>query len=109
MPNLPGGLSQTEMRARIWNERKVELAFEESRFWDVRRWKIAGQTNNITCMGVNVTKNNGVLTYTYQVPNTGGNLNYNPVRIFNDPTNYFFPIPQSEIAADPNLKQNPGY
>jgi hypothetical protein len=109
MPNLPSGLSKSEMRARIWNERKVELAFEENRFWDVRRWKIAGQTNNMTCMGVNVTSNNGVLTYTYQVPNTGGNLNYNPVRVFKDPANYFFPIPQSEIAADPNLKQNPGY
>lgn len=109
MPNLPGGLSQSQMRARIWNERKVELAFEEQRFWDVRRWKIAGQTNNITCMGVNITNNNGTLQYTYQVPNTGGNLNYNPVRVFKDPANYFFPIPQSEIAADPKLTQNPGY
>jgi hypothetical protein len=110
MPNLPTGLTQAQMRARIWNERKIELAFEEHRFWDVRRWKIAAQTNNITCMGVNVTKDaNGVLHYTYGVPSTGGNLDYSPVRIFKDPANYFFPIPQSEIAADPALTQNPGY
>ncbi len=110
MPDLPAGLTKDQMRARIWNERKIELAFEEHRFWDVRRWKIAGQTNNITCMGVNVTKSStGVLHYAYQVPNTGGNLDYNPVRVFKDPANYFFPIPQSEIATDPMLTQNPGY
>jgi hypothetical protein len=50
-----------------------------------------------------------VLQYSYVVPNTGGNLDYDPVRVFKDPANYFFPIPQSEIAADPQLTQNPGY
>jgi hypothetical protein len=110
MPSLPTGLTQSEMRSRIWNERKVELAFEEQRFWDVRRWKIAAQTNNMTCMGVTVTQDNsGVYHYAYGVPSTGGNLDYNPVRVFKDPANYFFPIPQSEIAADPKLTQNPGY
>lgn len=110
IPALPSGLSQSQMRARIQNERKVELVFEEHRFWDVRRWKIASVTNNITTQGVSVTKDgNGVLHYAYVVPNTGGNLDYDPVRIFKNPANYFFPIPLSEIAADPNLIQNPGY
>ena len=109
MPDLPTGLSQTQMRLRIQNERKVELAFEEHRFWDVRRWKIAGTVNNFTAMGVSVTQNGSVLQYSYVVPNTGGNLDYDPVRVFKDPTNYFFPIPKSEIAADPQLTQNPGY
>ena len=109
MPDLPTGLSQAQMRLRIQNERKVELAFEEHRFWDVRRWKIAGTVNNFTAMGVSVTQNGSVLQYSYVVPNTGGNLDYDPVRVFKDPANYFFPIPQSEIAADPQLTQNPGY
>ncbi|MEO6963915.1 MAG: RagB/SusD family nutrient uptake outer membrane protein [Puia sp.] len=109
MPDLPIGLSQTQMRLKIQNERKVELAFEEHRFWDVRRWKIAGTVNNFTAMGVSVTQNGNVLQYTYAVPNTGGNLDYDPVRVFKDPANYFFPIPLSEIAADPQLTQNPGY
>jgi starch-binding outer membrane protein, SusD/RagB family len=109
MPDLPTGLSQTQMRLRIQDERKVELAFEEHRFWDVRRWKIAGTVNNFTAMGVSVTQNGNVLHYSYVVPNTGGNLDYDPVRVFKDPANYFFPIPQSEIAADPQLTQNPGY
>jgi hypothetical protein len=108
MPNLPGGLSQSDMRLRIQNERKVELAFEEHRFWDVRRWKIAETVNNFTAMGVSVTKSGSVLQYNYGVPSTGGSLDYDPVRVFNA-KNYFFPIPLAEIAADPNLVQNPGY
>ena len=56
MPPLPPGLSAIEMRARIRNERRVELAFEEHRFFDVRRWKIASQTENIPLMGMKITK-----------------------------------------------------
>ena len=109
MPVLPAGLNQAVMRLRIQNERKVELSFEEHRFWDVRRWKIASITNNITAMGVSITKDgSNTLQYNYMVPNTGGNLDYDPVRFFKE-ANYFFPIPLSEIAADPNLTQNPGY
>ena len=109
MPVLPAGLNQAVMRLRIQNERKVELSFEEHRFWDVRRWKIASVTNNITAMGVSITKDgSNTLQYNYVVPNTGGNLDYDPVRVFKE-ANYFFPIPLSEIAADPNLTQNPGY
>jgi hypothetical protein len=109
MPVLPAGLNQAAMRLRIQNERKVELSFEEHRFWDVRRWKIASITNNITPMGVSITKDgSNTLQYNYVVPNTGGNLDYDPVRVFKE-ANYFFPIPLSEIAADPNLTQNPGY
>lgn len=38
MPDLPEGLSQSEMRERIKNERAVELCFEDHRLWDIRRW-----------------------------------------------------------------------
>jgi hypothetical protein len=41
---IPPGLSQEQLRDRIRNERSVELAFENHRFWDVRRWKIAPET-----------------------------------------------------------------
>lgn len=109
LPNLPAGLSRDEMRAKIRNERKVELAFEEHRFWDVRRWKIASITNNITIRGVAVTKEaNGNVHYTYGVPTTGGGFDFDPVRVFKE-HHYFFPIPKSEIAANPKLTQNPGY
>lgn len=39
MQDLPAGLSKDDFRIRVHNERRVELAFEEKRFWDVRRWK----------------------------------------------------------------------
>ncbi len=43
MPNLPTGLTQVQFRDRLIKERAVEFFAEESRFWDVRRWLIAGQ------------------------------------------------------------------
>lgn len=38
MPDLPEDLTQSQMRDRIKNERDIELAFEDHRFWDIRRW-----------------------------------------------------------------------
>src|SRR5690606_3445621 len=43
LPALPRGLSQDEFRERVRRERAVELAFEDHRFWDIRRWKIADE------------------------------------------------------------------
>ncbi len=47
MPAIPYGLSKDEFRLRLRNERRVELAFEEHRFFDVRRWKILDQTDRV--------------------------------------------------------------
>ena len=41
MPDLPAGLSKDDFRIRVRNERNVELAYEDHRFWDIRRWLIA--------------------------------------------------------------------
>lgn len=41
MPDLPANLSKEEFRRRVHNERDIELAFEDHRFWDIRRWMIA--------------------------------------------------------------------
>ncbi len=97
---LPTGLSQDSMRKVIQHERQVELAFEESRFWDVRRWKIADQTETQLERGMRVTKNaDGTYTYTVQ-----------DVRKHNFNTAmYLWPIPQSETAKSTDLLQNPGY
>ena len=56
MPALAAGLSQAAMRDAIRNERRVELAFEEHRFYDVRRWKIADVTENKPAQGINITQ-----------------------------------------------------
>ncbi len=103
MPPL-AGLSQSEMRSAIRYERRVELAFEEHRFYDVRRWKIATQTENVPAYGVAVTVNGGSPTgfnYAQKVALTS--------RAFKD-QEYWLPIPLSEIqASNGQLKQNPGY
>lgn len=96
---LPTGLSQADMRKAIQNERRIELAFEEHRFWDVRRWKIADQTDNIQTYGMEVDRNNASVTYkTF------------PVRKRNFRTAmYLWPFPQTEVAKSPDMLQNPGY
>ncbi|MFA6084003.1 RagB/SusD family nutrient uptake outer membrane protein [Mucilaginibacter sp.] len=102
MPGITPGLSQSAMRTAIQNERQVELSFEDHRFFDVRRWKIANVTENVPAYGVRPVKNgDGTITYTKFVALTD--------RKFAD-KNYWMPIPQSEILASGGLlKQNPGY
>jgi hypothetical protein len=87
---------------RLQNERRIELAFEGHRFFDVRRWKIAPQVLNVNAKKMTVTKNTttGVRTYTVG--------DFLPARAFSD-KNYLLPIPQTEIDRDPLLVQNPGY
>jgi len=95
---LPLGLSKEEMRARIRNERRVELAFEGHRFWDVRRW-LLGETQDRQMHGMEVTRAGGQVTYKV-VPVDKHNFR---------PEMYYWPIPMSEVGKSPELEQNPGY
>ena len=62
-PPLPSGLSQSEMRQRIRRERAVELAFENHRFYDVRRWDILSETGK-RVTGMRITQNeDGTFAY----------------------------------------------
>jgi len=100
-PALPAGLSQTQMRDAIRKERQVELAFEEHRFYDVRRWRIADVTENVPAYGVDVTKSGGSYVYTRKVALSG--------RAF-AAKHYWLPIPRTEIQASNNqITQNTGY
>lgn len=47
MPDLPVGLSKEEFLERVRNERRVEFAFEDSRFYDVRRWQKLSETDRV--------------------------------------------------------------
>jgi hypothetical protein len=97
---LKAGMTKEEMREAIWHERRVELAFEEHRYWDVRRWKIAPQTENAESHGMEITRAaNGSFTYRVIVIRK---------HVFTNAM-YFWPIPQSELTKSPSLKQNPGY
>ncbi|MFO7852744.1 MAG: RagB/SusD family nutrient uptake outer membrane protein [Bacteroidota bacterium] len=96
MPAFPTGLTKDEFREKLRNERRVELAFEDHRFWDVRRWKIGSETTAIYAMNVG--------------RNPFGGFAYEKVllenRVFEDYMN-LYPIPQAEIYKNPNLEQNP--
>ena len=100
MPALPAGLSQVEMRERIRNERRVELAFEDHRGWDVRRWMQGPLYLGAPLRGIDITKNAaGAFTYTPIIVET---------RVF-EPKMYLYPIPQGELNASKGLIQNPGW
>jgi hypothetical protein len=97
---LKQGMTQDEMRTVIRNERRVEMAFEEQRFWDIRRWKIAGQVyNGVPLQGMDIQSS------------SGGQIFYNLVpvltTIFRDPQMYLYPIPYSEVIKNNQMKQNP--
>lgn len=101
MPPLPAGLSKSEMRERIRNERRVEMAFENARFWDVRRWEIGEQVFGGPIYGMRITKDAGT-----------GELTYERIVVENrvyKPAYNLFPIPQEEINRNLALEQNPGY
>lgn len=102
---VPIGLSQNEMRKFIQNERRIEFAFEEHRFFDVRRWKLfdnpAERNNLLNIRGVSVTKNSDG-TYSYDTTKIVEK------RIFT--TNmYLYPISESELLKSNALLQNPGW
>lgn len=101
MPDLPAGLSQSEMRTRIRNERRVELAFEEHRFYDIRRWRIAEQLLNGPMYGIQMTKSPSTQEVTYS-KFVFENRSF-PEKL------YVMPVPQGEIDSSPGLTQINGW
>ncbi|MBR6184236.1 MAG: RagB/SusD family nutrient uptake outer membrane protein [Bacteroidales bacterium] len=79
---------------RYERERLVELAFENHRFWDVRRWKKGPQyfrTIQVATIGSDLTLTRSSVTRQW------------------DDKYYFYPIPQTELKKNPNLTQNQGW
>ena len=65
MPGIPSTITGEALRQRLYNERRIELAFENHRFFDTRRWKIANIIENRPVYGMDVflNMNTGVKTY----------------------------------------------
>lgn len=85
---------------RIVNERRIELVFEEHRWFDIRRWKILPQVADEDLTRMIIRKNpDGTKQYEVAFWKEGN---------FNE-ANYLLPIPQSEINKNGMLEQNPGY
>lgn len=98
---LKAGMTKEEMREVIRNERRIELAFEDHRWHDIRRWKIAMVTNNQYNKVMKVTKNsNG--SFTYQRLESVRRHNFRPEM-------YLLPIPDPEVRKMPAMVQNPGW
>lgn len=93
---------QVAMREAIKHERRVELAFENHRYWDLLRWKDAGTVLNQQIHGVSVSKD-GTGQFVYTTTNVEN-------RVFEAPKMYFYPFPQSEVIKSGGvLTQNPGW
>ena len=90
--------SKEQMRELIRNERRLELCFENHRFWDLRRWNL---NLNETAKGVSITTDN-----------TSGAFIFKPVDVeARQYQNYMYygPIPYSECLKWSNLQQNDGW
>ena len=98
---LPIHYDQQKMREIIRNERRIELAFEEHRFWDIRRWKIAMDVMNEPIRGVEITKEaDGTFKYNYNVIVRTSTFSERM---------YWYPIPRGEMNGNTKLTQNPGW
>ncbi len=100
--SLPIGLSQDAMRIAIQRERRIELAFEEKRWSDLIRLKLAEKKLNGVSHGIFIEKKNG--NWEYKVISAVAGT-----RVFYANKNYFLPIPQQAIDRNKNIEQNPNY
>lgn len=103
VPAVPAGLSQDSMRTILRRERRVEFAFEDKRWNDIRRW-------DITTKGpaVLTTPMLGMLIQ----PGPGGTVTYTEVNVFNNSFSEYMnwmPIPEAAMEQNSKLVQNPGY
>jgi starch-binding outer membrane protein, SusD/RagB family len=102
LPPIPASVTGEALRQRLYNERRIELAFESHRFFDIRRWKIANVIENRPIRGMDILKNR-----------TTGVTNYNPVILlqknpYQDKMN-LLPVETNEVRRnDPSL-QTPGW
>lgn len=96
--NFDAGLTQNQYREIIRNERRVELAMEGLRIFDIRRWGIAEDVLNGWAHGAR-----------FGTPSQDdGYLRVN-LRTFDPGKHYLWPIPRDERLINPNLTQNPGW
>lgn len=100
LPSL--NLSGTTLLNQIKQERKIELAFEGQRYWDLRRWQDAESTLS------------GLYVHGLQVVNNGGVFTYNYITCDNAPRQfpskfYAFPVPTAELINNPLCTQTSGW
>lgn len=110
--------SGTALRDRYRNERRVEMAFEEQRYHDARRWMIAPTTlgNKVKIINVFGSLKPGKSVSLYKYDTSNYDYSYKVVEMDPGKENrswadkmYFLPIHRDEMNRNKNLVQNPGY
>ncbi len=94
---LKKNMTQAEMREVIQNERRIEMAFEEQRYWDIRRWRIAEEIFKNPLEGLEIRVK-------------GNTTSFNEVDVLSttfDVKRYLYPIPYNEVVKNDNMIQNP--
>lgn len=103
MPPLPLGLTKEEFRERVRKERGIELAYENHRWWDLRRWRMSEQVLNGPFYGLKIYKNQpetDPLTFRYE-------KYVFEQRVFTpNMYHYFFPVKEINLGY---IVQNPGW
>ncbi len=90
---------QGKMTNLIRNERRIELCFENKRFWDLRRWMLP---LNETVKGMKIERNDATNVLTYSIIDV-------EERKYDSSYQWYGPIPKSEVLKWSNLMQNKGW
>ncbi len=103
MPAFPASLTKDEFREKLRNERGVELAFEDHRFWDIRRWMIAEKEGVMQgkMYGLKIKSLDGSTTKVHYDPYVFEQRSWSR-------RSYLHPIFQAEVNKG-YLVQNPGW
>ena len=95
-----------DLRDRIRNERKIEMAFEDQRYWDVRRWRIAEEALSVQIQGLRSLRHvdgAGNETFTYD------EFDAETLKMNFNSEHYYLPIGQDRRNNNSKLLENPGY
>lgn len=101
MPEIPATITGEDLRKRLYNERRIELALEGHRFFDVRRWKIAMDVENRPIIGMDIIRDPVTLKKTYT-----------PVQLLErhfEEKMSLLPIEANEILRNDGMEQNTGW
>lgn len=99
LESIKNNNDKDKMRELIRNERRIELCFENFRFWDLRRWNVNLTKLNETALGVEISKSGATMKYT---PLEVENRKYEDYMIYG-------PLPFAEVMKWSNLEQNVGW
>ena len=92
-------MTREQMREMIHNERRIEMAFEEQRYYDIRRWREAEEIFRQPIQGMQVVKGTSQVVYT-------------PIDILKvdwSDKMYLYPIPYTEVNKNSKMVQNPNW